>query len=98
MRPAGPAHAARTRFARARGGGRLARNAGSEHGKFLRELFGPAFGARCAFPFARTHQEFAVLTALFAMKLVNRHRSNLASENSRAIRAARENWTTQSSV
>ena len=77
VRAAGPAHAAGTRFAGA-DGSFIAGAAGSEHGQLFLELRRSAVGAFGPFPIARTHEDFAVFVAFFAMKFVKRHEDSLA--------------------
>src|SRR5665213_4501861 len=77
MRPARPAHAARTGHAAARSrlGGAAAAGAGGKNGHFLGQASRAATGARRPFPRAGTDQDFAVRRALFAMKFIDRHKA-----------------------
>src|SRR5579864_2227467 len=49
-----------------------------KNGKFLFELRRAALRAFSAFPVAGTHEDFAVASAFFAMKLVNWHGKRIA--------------------
>ena len=72
MRPAGSAHATRTRNSAARrlGAGTTTR---SKNREFLRKLRRTALGTFGPLPFIRTDQDFAILRAFLTMKFVNRH-------------------------
>jgi hypothetical protein len=73
MRPTGAAHPTGTGHAGAARLGTFTADAGGEDGELLGQFHGTAMGAFGAFPIAGANQNFAVLTALFAMKFVNRH-------------------------
>ena len=78
MRPSRAAHAAGTRIAGAGGFRSRTTRAGGEHGKFFCQLGRAAVRALGALPLTRTHQHFAILLALLAMKFVNRHECKVA--------------------
>jgi hypothetical protein len=59
----------------------MAAGAGAgEHGKLLGQFLGTAVRALRSLPIAGTDEDFAVAFALFAMKLVNRHKNTIVGQ------------------
>src|SRR5436190_14925513 len=77
MRPACSAHSTRSWFARASRRILAAAASRSEYRQLFRQLRRTTEGALGAQPFARTHQDFAVLLAFTTMKFVNWHAPNI---------------------